>query len=1231
VTPRSALPLLLATIVTLLLCGPVSASAAQHGRRGHPSVRIASPKADTQIGASVVVRVRARGRQFRALLDGRDVSRRFHRDGAMRTARLKLGRDYHLGDVSLLVTIGAGRRARSDLDYFYALRRRDRSAKLRLSWDRRRHASPLMTLRTRRPIRSVHAWLNGHPVDREFKSEDEGHRIFARLAPHSGLRYGHDHVVFRVVERGGILARVSRGFKVRRGRPLADAGRNRRVGVGHAVMLDSSATLPESRGGAGLEYHWWVLRAPSGSDAKVTAATAPRARFVPDVPGNYELRLAVSDAAGHESLDETEIEAPQKKTAMGLPIQTRTKDGGIQIGKESWGPRGDWVQMLVLNDRNAVPQTGPWDERDGNGGFKKEEGRGFSIGESSALLEAVKQTTSGQLVILSGQPCACGPNQEAASNLTAAIELLGGTVQTWGGPTPHGAEDLWQTVEGHWSLIGHKGLARAAADQNIGYGEAGIPGFLGGEAGQPGSLNGYLQEVTTLGYEYVSPENVSLDTKWAPSVSTPPSATQNTIAVGAQHYQSATVSAGTIAIQLLLLDPSSLQLVSNETFEVIEANGTTAFAGIHKLDAKLHEINTDHSVGYSPLIVLQDFGKHEGWNWPGGNSTDWLEDTLPGTEDSREWSGNPFPNNLGQLLHSWNQANPLGTVAGNLGELVSSSFHDAVANYRRPYFNPAANGGAGAVVSRNTGGLTMVAEPHLYQLSSAFGQGQANPALSGGETIGNGRVTGTLTRDEQSQWQLSDPANGAGFEVANPSGESDNLLDPEALWDLVFQPSVPWPCSFQHPEPCPRSPKQIAEADRYIAGRLFNHNVLDVREMYEQEESWAAKATKLKEEVKYEPGQGFSRAVFSALTRQLTTEFHDLEEVRTGIKSWESVIGTAGSTANFNAENAAGKVIGEVQKAEAELATHEAEINAASTTSDGLLVVSSVIEYALAGGALPEDLAFGPPMLGGLSAMIALGDDLFGEDISNETRPSESQQSVPDNTDAIRDTVSNLGLDLRARYSAVNATMGHFQDVFATDWGKLSKAAENFSTDWSLNSKEEKLIAQSFSVSAERQLYATTIPMAFSQWIISPRKTDINKQAGVEFPVKEYQCRKGQNYYFAYKVNEWEPVGGETSVLWTGGNPGPNDVPYTIRFLKPWADNMETETTNNLYDEGGHDTLIPNPGGNPSEALLNPLFEPVSVSESPMFPRNLGMNKDEFFGQPWGMQQLQCGLPEGEE
>jgi hypothetical protein len=1221
-----------ASIVAALLC-TAAIGAPSHGRDGsRPQVRILGPRAGAQIGARTLIRVRAKGPRFRAYLNGRDMSGRFHRDGnGLRTAHLQLGRDVHPGDVSLLVRVGRRGHADSDLRYYYAVRHGNRSAKLTLSWDRRRHAAPLLHLRTHRRIRSVKVWLNGKRVDHQFRTDEDGRGVSARLAPHAGLHYGRNRVVFLALQRGGTIARKSRAFRIRRGRPLADAGADKQVGAGRPTLLDAAASLPEARGqgGAGLQYHWQVLRAPAGSRAKVSKPSSMRSRFVPDVPGSYLLRVAVRDPAGHTSVDEAQLEAPQTVAPMGIPIQTRTADGGIQVGIENFPPQGSWVQMLVLSAGRGTPLAGAW------GSFEQ----GFAIGESSKLLEEVQKTGPDQLVILSGQPGSSGAEPQAAKNLTAAIEFLGGTVQTWG-PTPDGAEDLWQGVQNQWSLIGHVGLARAAAQQNISYSEAGIPGFMNGEAGQRGSLNGYLQAVTTLGFEFVSPENVSLDTKWTPSPGTAPSATQNTIAVGAQHYESATIPAGEIAIQLLLLEPSTLQLLSNRTFGVIDPNGQTNFGGIYYLDQALHELNATHTVGYSPLIILQDFGRNGASAWPGGNATDWLQDTLPHTADSREWSGNRYPNSTEQLFKSWNEANVhgFGSVAGNLGELVGPSFHDVVANYRRPYFDPGAANGKGEMVPRVTGGLTMVTEPHLYQWSSAFGQGQSDPALSGGgETLANGRITGTLSRNQQAQWQLSSPAEGAGFELSsNPKGQENDLLDPEALWNLVFEESVPWPCSVALPAPCPSRPSQIAAADRYLGGRLFDASVFDVREMYNHTESWDTLRSTMEEKTPYPPGRGFSREVFNALRTQLSTEFDDLEEVKTGIDAWQEVIGGAGEQAHMDIEGATGKVLTAVQEAEGGLLQHEAEINAAATSSDALLIGSSIIELGLSLG-LSEELAFAPPALGGISALIALGDDVFGEGTEASTTPSESQQAVDDDTEAIHDSVGNLGKDLQARYNAINATMGHFQDVFATDWGKLQLAATDFRTVWALETEEQKLIGHSITVGAERQLYDTTVPLAYSQWIISPQDTDINGLAALEPPNKDYACRPTANSSGAdgNYVDSNEPIGGISAVQWTGGSTGFKRQPYTVRMLKPWADNLEAKTTSNFNGLGTPDTYVPNTGGNPPASLLDPLFEPSSVTENPLEPTDLGLDKDSFFGQPMGMQQLQCGAvpetPEEEE
>ena len=75
-------------------------------------------------------------------------------------------------------------------------------------------------------------------------------------------------------------------------------------------------------------------------------------------------------------------------------------------------------------------------------------------------------------------------------------------------------------------MIGHLGLTEGHAQQDIGTSEAAVAGAaqlpsfpkFPTDGGGAGSLNGYLQRVTSATYQYVSPEYISLDTKWTKSV-----------------------------------------------------------------------------------------------------------------------------------------------------------------------------------------------------------------------------------------------------------------------------------------------------------------------------------------------------------------------------------------------------------------------------------------------------------------------------------------------------------------------------------------------------------------------------------------------------------------------------------------------------------------------------------------------------------------------------------------
>jgi len=86
--------------------------------------------------------------------------------------------------------------------------------------------------------------------------------------------------------------------------PVADAGKDLRVETGKPVMLDGSASFDPN--GDRLTFAWRVLSVPPGSlvtDASLVGAMKAAPRFIPDVSGDYDLELQVSD--GHLSATDT--------------------------------------------------------------------------------------------------------------------------------------------------------------------------------------------------------------------------------------------------------------------------------------------------------------------------------------------------------------------------------------------------------------------------------------------------------------------------------------------------------------------------------------------------------------------------------------------------------------------------------------------------------------------------------------------------------------------------------------------------------------------------------------------------------------------------------------------------------------------------------------------------------------------------------------------------------------
>lgn len=1276
----------LAALVALALAATLSASAAvaakPHGQAHlrRTQVEIISPKGGSQPMASgLVARVRVRGHGFRAYLNGHDVTSRFHGKG-IRVATFHPGRVLEGGKANLFVAAGKGKTASIDSTHFL-VRRRDEKL-LTLHADRHGgFVAPQVELRTTGRLLESKVWLNGRRIESNLDESAGEEGLNGRLEG-TRLRFGKNRLKVMVLQEDGRFARRKLSFWVPRMSPIASAGRDRRVGLGGRAKLNASASRPPLRfvklqpppkasaraatasstaalpspssadpsGSANqaLEYEWKILEAPEGSEAKILEPTEEEAELIPDFPGEYLAAVTVTAVDGTESVDDVAVQVAVAAGPMGMPIQTITEAGAIQIGVAGQKYAGTyprvskWVQMLVLEDSTGAPLGEDALLEESGVGRTKAGVLGFEPGQGSKLLNAVKGTNRSQLVILSGQGLSVSMSKGDQENLKKSIEFLGGTLAT-NGTTPNGAVDL---SDGNWSLIGHAELIQGGAYQNAFDQEKGIPGFLGGATGLGGSLNGYLQSGSnSLGFQYVSPEVVSVDTKWTPNLEEAPSPAQNTIKVGENKYVSEPINTGAIAgcpcavgIQVLYLSPETLTPISTGTSGVLTMQGATDFAGIHGLDEELRWGITNHEAGSSSVVIVQDFGSWLSANWPAGNSSDWIQDTLPRNEYTPRWKGNTFPNKASQLAKSWNQANQygLGSVAGNLGDLVSPGFHDVVANYRRPVYEPA----QGKVIPRVWGGLTAIASTNLFERSSAFGAGQGTVPPPGamppeGQTAlyDNGRVTGALMRNNQSQWELTGQTAGAGIPHAHSGSASDaaNEFQSSALPELVLAPQHQWTCTEEHPAPCPGTGRELNEAMRFITGSIPQlREVTNGRADYlNKNVEWGiARSQLLSDEfVKCGVEAGFKVETCEALRKVLAEEFADLADVQLGFKNLLALIEGTESDVAPNLKTAMEAVNKEVLQAKKNLLKEEAEFNSHEWIEDALFVGSSVMQIAAA--AEPEtELVYSPGALSALAYLLKLSDDSSS---FFEPPKTKTAQQIPDNTGLIKTRIANLQEQLEASLKGAKGMLKHFEEIVRTDPVKLEEAADNFGLKWSQTAETELKFEQALTIGVDQSAYEAIMPLAFNQWIFSPRATNVNVSGPQELPDRGYNCtfQNSEGYPEGFDnplTNEPASMSGMNSVGWTGAPAGPQ-VGYTIRALKEKDNDIVLESAQ--HQAGYGDNFIHHKGESPGASLTDQLFELPTPSAPVIKPEGLGMNKEEFFGmESWLLRQIQCGFAE---
>jgi hypothetical protein len=1273
--------------------------------------RIVKPRA----GALVVkphgklkVKVAATGKGSRphAEIDGQPLATRFHRAGKEWTAALPVTK-LTTGGHSLETLNAHG----SATSRFFVARRAQGAVKFDWHTGWRKRGAKLIVVKTKKPLSKdagyPKVFLNGNRVDKNVTYDALGHGFVGGFGPNVGLRYGRNHVRVEVLLENGAFASTKRSFVVHRDRPLAGAGPDRRISVGDPVTLDGRSTqissqllpltpAPKATASAAAtasdlpfdtlepvpaEFEWKVINGPPGPEPVIEEGETEEPIFIPEIPGTYEIEeLVKPEGGGPTGIDTVTVESAQTTSPMGIPIQTITSAGGIQIGETEYKRTSPGVKMLVLESSELKPfaDPGAWNGAEQtftpqpNGEWESTEN-----GQKHQLVGEVKAITKQQTVILTGQGVALSGSalsKSLVSHLEEAIKTIGGTIAHTA-QTPQGAAEL---ENGQWSVVGWPTLTEGHAQQDYGIAQEPLPTGTTTDfpkfptnAGTSGSLNGFMQRFSNNTYDFVSPEFLSLNTKWTASPGETPSPTQNTIAVGTRHYSSAPIPNGSIAMQVLVLDGSEpTKVLENSTFTILSSSCQTVYGagGIESLDQALHDWATEGPAQGSPagsnIVIAQDFGHQAGECWPGGNDPDWVQDAIPSVSGNGSgWVGSNFPSKRSEVLPMWNNANVhgFGSVAGNFGLFAGTVAHDMVANYRRPFWDDELK----KRINRDYGGLTLVASTNLYQRSSAYFQGQGESTTAANPTVqstDNGTVTGVLRRNEQSQWELQSSATLAGAATENGKVMA---FEQAGLLELMFSKSTPWPCSVEHPAPCKGTPKEIESALRYFVKLIEpESSAASPRDLYPAEYASGKFSTTAALHA-YPPvreqtilgGGEFSKALYETMQsgepegiwKGIVGEVEDLSYVSKGVAQLRNLF-ERGKGSTVAISQAGTKVIEQVNAAYDKLKKEdkEEEMNGAIAGSF-LDMVSYLVDIGVAASGNPEAIPVVAPTIGALGAMIDVGDDaadiysIYGESSGGE---------VPNNTEAIRGKLSNLSGEIEERYIHIAEAMGHFGAIFVDDPEKLRLAGAHFAPGgiWALPELKESMLQQAMVIAVQRSAFETTLPMAFVQWVTSPRHTEKNGGAALEMPETwTYYCH---NTHGGGSRNPWptppwkkkKPKKGEVSPTWsmeqlgwTGGGPtaGTNMTPqnstnYDVRGLKSSLNDMRVERTETEGIGVEGEPGVGHSGEMASPKLMQSIFAAPSNRGFTLTPEGLGVSKEEIFGlEDWKIRKFACGEPLG--
>ena len=201
--------------------------------------------------------------------------------------------------------------------------------------------------------------------------------------------------------------------------PVANAGPNQNVYVGTTVHLDGSGSQNATK------YHWEFISKPNGSSATLSDADIVNPTFVPDLCGNYKLRLWVGNSTGWAS-------ATVVITVVEQPSYIFFDD--MEHGTNGWQASGQWhLQANPGCCANDMPsKTHAWC-------FGK---NGFYF-RSGTLTSPAIDVTGLTTVDLSFWYCFTLASNRYRAHVSTEVSFGGGWTKVWPGAKASGS---WKQV-----------------------------------------------------------------------------------------------------------------------------------------------------------------------------------------------------------------------------------------------------------------------------------------------------------------------------------------------------------------------------------------------------------------------------------------------------------------------------------------------------------------------------------------------------------------------------------------------------------------------------------------------------------------------------------------------------------------------------------------------------------------------------------------------------------------